>query len=70
VPVKSREGKVRIIFGKNHENYSFDIPVLIPEKENMPIIIGRLGFFNQFRITFSETERKIEFKKVFKNILH
>lgn len=64
VPVKAKEGKINIIFGKGRESYSFEIPVLIPEKENLNIIVGRMGFFNQFKITFNESERKIEFKKV------
>ena len=65
IPIKTREGKIHITFGKGRENYSFDIPVLVPvDKEDVPIIIGRIGFFNQFKIIFSESEKKIEFKKV------
>ena len=64
IPVKSKEGKISITFGKGHETYNFEIAVLVPQKENMPMIIGRAGFFNQFKITFFESERKIEFKKV------
>ena len=59
----AREGKLRIHFGKGHEGYSFEIPVLIPEKENLSAIIGRAGFFNQFKITFIESDKRIEFKK-------
>ncbi|MBI5148210.1 retropepsin-like domain-containing protein [Candidatus Pacearchaeota archaeon] len=66
IPVKSKEGKVKIIFGKGHEVYSFDVPILVPEKEDIQIIIGRAGFFNEFKITFDESARKIEFKKVSK----
>jgi len=64
VRVKAREGKINIVFGKGREVYSFNIPVLVPEKEGLSIIIGRLGFFDQFKIIFSETEKKIIFKKV------
>ena len=64
VPVKSKEGKIKIHFGKGREFYDFDIPILVPEKEGLNLIIGRLGFFNQFKITFSEAERRIEFKKI------
>ncbi len=63
-PVKTHEGKLRISFGKGHEVYSFEIPVLVPEKENLSVIIGRAGFFSQFKITFIESERKMEFKKI------
>lgn len=63
--IKAKEGKVKVIFGKGREIYSFEISVLVPiEKENLQIIIGRMGFFNQFKITFSETEKKITFKKI------
>jgi hypothetical protein len=64
-PVQAKEGYIEITFGKAREIYQFKIPVLVPlnEKEGMPIIIGRAGFFDKFKITFSESERKIEFKK-------
>jgi len=63
-PLKAKEGKINITFGKGIEIYRFDIPVLVPtEKENLSLIIGRLGFFNQFRITFDESQKRIEFKK-------
>lgn len=62
--IKSREGKAKISFGKGHEVYTFDIPVFIPDKEDVAIIIGRQGFFEQFDITFSEATKKIIFKKV------
>ncbi len=37
--------------------------VHIPEREDISVIIGRAGFFSQFKITFIEEERKMEFKK-------
>jgi predicted aspartyl protease len=70
IPVKARQAKVSVNFGRGHEIYSFNIPVLIPEKENIPIIIGRMGFFEQFKITFAEADKKIEFKKVITNLLY
>ncbi len=63
--VKSKEGKTKVHFGKGREFYDFDIPILVPEKEGLSLIIGRMGFFEIFKITFSEAERKIEFKKSF-----
>lgn len=64
-PIKAKESNVTIKFGKGHELYTFKIRVLIPlETENIPIIIGREGFFNQFKITFDEQRKAIEFKKV------
>ncbi len=69
VPVKAKEGKINIQFGKGREIYNFDIPILVPEKEGLNLIIGRIGFFNQFKITFFEAERRIEFKKVQSKLL-
>jgi len=63
--MKVSRGKLNIIFGKERQEYQFDIPVLIPEKEGGQVIIGRFGFFEQFRITFSEVEKRITFKKLY-----
>ena len=63
--LKMMEGIVKVKFGKDREFYSFTIPVLVPiRKENMQIIIGRIGFFNEFKITFLESEKRMIFKKV------
>ncbi len=62
--IKAKEGKLKISFGKGHENYIFEIPILVPDKENLSVIIGRAGFFNQFKITFIESEKRMEFKKI------
>ena len=62
--VKSKIGRVNISFGKGRENYRFQIPVVVPEKGDTPIILGRTGFFNKFKITFFEKEKRIIFKKV------
>ncbi len=64
VPVKSKEGRINVHFGKGREFYNFDIPILVPEKEGLNFIIGRLGFFEMFKIIFLEAERRIEFKKI------
>ena len=68
--VKAREGKISIQFGKGREIYNFEIPILVPEKEGLNLIIGRLGFFTQFKITFLEAEKRIEFKKVHSPMQH
>ncbi|MEK6832407.1 MAG: hypothetical protein AABY32_00015, partial [Nanoarchaeota archaeon] len=39
-PIRAKEGKVNIEFGKGREIYIFEIPVLVPEKENLAVIIG------------------------------
>ncbi|MBU3906644.1 MAG: retropepsin-like domain-containing protein [Nanoarchaeota archaeon] len=64
-PVDAKEGKIYVKFGKGNEFYSFEIPILVPTgKLDLPIIIGRAGFFNQFKIIFIESERRIEFKRL------
>jgi|SRR3989344_984711 len=64
IPLKAKEGKINVSFGKGRENYNFEIPVLVPlDRENLSLIIGRCGFFTKFKITFDEANRKIEFKK-------
>lgn len=64
IPVKARQGKLWVTFGKGREAYDFMIPVIIPEQEGVSVIIGRAGFFDQFKITFSEAEKRMVFKKV------
>ncbi|MEK6871374.1 MAG: retropepsin-like aspartic protease [Nanoarchaeota archaeon] len=61
--IKVKEGKMRITFGKGREFYNFEIPILVPDSDDVPLIIGRKGFFDQFKITFIESEKKILFKK-------
>ena len=62
--IKAWESFISLKFGKGHEIYEFKIPVLVPQDtEYSKIIIGRQGFFNQFKIIFIENEKRIEFKK-------
>ena len=63
--IKTKQGSISIVFGKGREYYEFRIPVLVPlDNDDVSIIIGRVGFFNQFKITFDESSKKIEFKKI------
>ncbi|GAF80870.1 unnamed protein product, partial [marine sediment metagenome] len=49
------------------ENYSFSVPVAVIDDKEMgdefPIIIGREGFFDNFTITFKETDKRVILKK-------
>jgi len=56
-------GYIKILFGKDREEYESTIPVLI-NKQGDSIVIGRDGFFDQFKITFNEFEKRITFKKI------
>ncbi len=63
--VKADQGKLTVVFGKGREEYAFEIPVLVPKNNWDQVIIGRMGFFEQFKITFNESEEKMIFKKVY-----
>jgi len=56
-------GYIKVVFGRGNEKYKFIMPTLVSRKEDCQTIIGRKGFFEQFKITFCESERRINFKK-------
>ena len=64
--VKVRKAQVSLIIKGGHEKYSLNIPVLVLEKEDIdvPLLLGRNGFFENFHITFRQNEEKITLKKV------
>lgn len=40
MPVKAKEGRLRVTFGKGIEIYNFEIPVLVPiDREKIPVSI-------------------------------
>ncbi len=49
-----------------HEKHSLDIPVLILQDPNddVPILLGRSGFFENFDINFRQNEDRITLKKI------
>ncbi|MBN1175739.1 retropepsin-like domain-containing protein [Candidatus Woesearchaeota archaeon] len=48
----------------SHEHYSFHIPVMvILDSFDIDILIGRQGFFDEFKITFDQPKKKIILKK-------
>jgi len=66
--VESIQKKVNVSFGNEHERYSFNIPVKVvftDESDSASFIplLGRDGFFNQFKITFDEANLKFSLKK-------
>ena len=51
--------------GKAHESYSYNIPVKVildRTDEEIPILLGRAGFFDKFLITFNQKEERIILK--------
>lgn len=62
--VESIETKAKIIIEKGHEKYSFQIPVkVILGNYDFPVLLGRIGFFDQFIISFDESKEKILLKR-------
>ena len=51
-----------------HESNKIQIKAMVLDEENeeIPVLIGREGFFENFEITFREYEKKILIKKVYK----
>lgn len=64
-------GKVRAVqtittirIHKGHEDYRLPLPVkVILDNYDFPILLGRLGFFDNFVITFDQQEEKVLLKK-------
>lgn len=63
--VDSIETTMNIEMSKAHEQYRFSIPVkIILDHFEFPLLLGRAGFFDKFKITFSQKEEKVILKKV------
>ncbi|OPY31274.1 MAG: Retroviral aspartyl protease [Methanomassiliicoccales archaeon PtaU1.Bin124] len=63
--IETVRSKVTISIGKGHEHYSMTVPVkvLLIENSTTPPLLGREGFFDEFRITFEERNKKVYLKK-------
>lgn len=67
--VDSIETKVEIVVEKGHEHYRFNIPVkVILGNYDFPVLLGRLGFFSRFVISFDQSQEKISLKKMTRKI--
>lgn len=64
--VRVKESRLSLSVRGEHEQYSFEIPVLILQDENInvPLLLGRHGFFEHFHITFKQDQQKIVLKKI------
>lgn len=63
--VDSVQTKVDISIEKGHEHYEFQIPIkVILGQYDFPILLGRLGFFDRFVISFDQTQGKVMLKRV------
>lgn len=64
--VKVRKSRLRFRIKGNRESYPLDVPVLVLQDpdSNVPLLLGRHGFFEHFHITFKQNEQKIALKKI------
>jgi len=64
--VKVKKSKMSFQISSSREKYSLVIPVLILQDntEDVPLILGRQGFFENFHITFRQNQEKVTIKKV------
>ena len=60
------EVKVTIRIAQGHEGYLFTVPskVLMIDHNGTPPLLGRIGFFDEFEITFNQQKEKIWLKKI------
>ena len=68
--IKARNSKMMVSIGKGREKYTFPMHAYVAEEQtadDFPILIGREGFFEKFKITFAEAEKKIYIKSVTKH---
>ena len=52
-----------------HENYTFVIPVQVSEDDSVPIIMGRQGFFDKFKVIIDENSERVELKRLTSKIV-
>ena len=63
--VDSVQAKVNLIVEKVHERYEFEVPFkVILGQYDFPILLGRLGFFDKFVISFDQVQDKVMLKRV------
>jgi predicted aspartyl protease len=56
--------EVNIKVTNGHENYNFKIPIQVSEDDSVPIIMGRSGFFDKFKIIIDESSERVELKRL------
>ena len=64
--VKVKEAKLSFSIKGQREHYRLVVRCLVLQDENvdLPLLLGRNGFFEQFHITFKQGEEKIVLKKI------
>jgi|SRR3989338_9301757 len=63
--VDSVQSKVTIRIEKGHEQYEFQMPVkVILGPYDFPILLGRLGFFDKFVVSFDQRSERVSLKRL------
>ena len=70
--VKVRKSRLHFKIKGERESYSLDVPVLVLQNpgSDVPLLLGRHGFFEHFHITFKQNEEKIVLKKISPKMLY
>lgn len=62
--VRTVERRIRLRISKDHESYTFEMPIkIIIDSYDMPPLLGRKGFFEHFEVTFDEIQEKVWLKR-------
>lgn len=64
--VKVKRSRLTFEVRGRREKYCLDVPVLVLQEgySDVPLLLGRRGFFEEFEITFRQNEEKIVLKKI------
>jgi hypothetical protein len=62
--IKAENSRMILSIEGPHEKHSVSVHVKILNDENIPILLGRKDFFENFNITFKERDKRIILKKV------
>lgn len=64
--IEVKKANFSFVIKNEHEKYDISLVTLVMQNTNLnvPPILGRNGFFEQFHITFKQNEEKIILKKV------
>jgi len=63
---KVKQSRMNFIIKGQHEQHQITIPVLVLQNRNadVPLLLGRSGFFENFNVTIRQNEEKITLKKI------
>ena len=63
--VKVKSSRIQFKITNGRENHSLNVPCLVLQNEDVdvPFILGRNSFFEEFEITFKQDKEKIVLKK-------